>query len=134
MGIIGCLMISVGEYDRGIDLIEKSIEWNKSYPPFFNLFVSLYHFKQKEYMEAYIQAEKIDMPDMVLNNILRASVLTKLGRIKEADILIKTIKGYSVNKTWISREYLQRFFLDRDLVEQLNKGLKSARLSNLSVA
>ncbi len=134
MGIIGCLMISVGEYDRGIDLIEKSIEWNKSYPPFFNLFISLYHFKQKEYMEAYIQAEKIDMPDLVLNNILKASTLTKLGRIKEADALIKTIKGYSLNKTWISREYLQRFFLDRDLVEQLNKGLKSASLTILSVA
>ena len=36
MGIIGCLMISAGEYERGIALIRKSMDRNKSYPAVFS--------------------------------------------------------------------------------------------------
>lgn len=49
IGIVGCLMIGAGEYNRGIVLLKKSMERNKSYPAFFNLFISLYYLKQKNF-------------------------------------------------------------------------------------
>jgi TolB-like protein len=134
MGIIGCLMISAGEYDRGIGLIRRSMERNKSYPAFFHLFTSIYHFKQKEYFLAYQQADKMGMPDLALSIILRVSILTQLGRKADGNAMIRTFRENTSNKSWISKEYIQRFVTDEDLVEQLYNGLKSYKMHTLTVA
>ncbi len=133
-GIIGCLMICAGEYKRGIELISESIDRNKSYPPFFNLFVSLYHFKLKEYAQAYHQVEKSGISELVLNAILRVSILVNMGRKSEAYEMMKVFKGFQINKTWISREQISRFLLDQDLVDNLYKGLKAINVPILTVA
>ncbi len=134
IGIIGCLMICAGEYNRGIELIRESIDRNKSYPPFFNLFVSLYHFKLKEYSQAYHQVEKSGISELVLNAILRVSILVQLGRKSEAFEMMKVFKGFQINKTWITREQISRFLLDQDLVDNLYKGLKAINVPVLTVA
>ncbi len=134
IGIIGCLMISAGEYNRGIELIRESIDRNKLYPPFFNLFVSLYHFKLKEYSLAYQQVEKSGISEFVLNAVLRVSILVNMGRKSEAYEMMKVFKGFQINKSWISREQISRFLLDEDLVENLYKGLKTINIPMLTVA
>ncbi len=134
VGIIGCLMICAGEYTRGIELIRESIDRNKSYPQFFNLFVSLYHFKLKEYSQAYLQVEKSGISELVLNAILRVSILVHLGRKAEAYEMMKVFKGFQINKTWISRDQISRFLLDEDLVDNLYKGLKAINIPILTVA
>jgi TolB-like protein len=134
MGIIGCLMIGAGEYSRGIGLIKKSIDRNKSYPPIFNLFISLYHFKLKEYDQAWLQVEKMGMPDLILNIILRISILSHVGRKEESDILMKTLMLHPFNKVRITKELIQGFLLDPELVDQLYKGLKSVKIPILTVA
>ncbi len=83
MGIIGCLLIGAGEYDRGIALIRKSMERNKSYPLFFHLFTSLYHFKQKEYFLAYQQAEKMGMPDLGIEYSIAYCHLIPIGQKRQ---------------------------------------------------
>ena len=134
IGIIGCLMICAGEYNRGIELIGESIDRNKSYPPFFNLFVSLYHFKLKEFPQAYHQVEKSGISELVLNAILRVSILVHMGRKSEAFEMMKIFKGFQINKTWITREQISRFLLDQDLVDSLYKGLKAINVPILTVA
>jgi len=134
IGIIGCLMICAGEYNRGIELIRESMDRNKSYPHFFNLFVSLYHFKLKEYSLAYQQVEKSGISDLVLNAVLRVSILVNMGRKSEAFEMMKVFKGFQINKTWITREQISRFLLDQDLVENLYKGLKAINVPVLTVA
>jgi TolB-like protein len=133
-GIIGCLMICVGEYDQGITLIRESIDRNKSFPPFFNLFISLYHFKLKEYTLAYELVEKSLISGLVLNAVLLVSVLAHMGRKSEAYEMMKTFSGYQINKTWVTREHISRLLLDRDLVDHLYKGLKSVNIPVLTVA
>jgi len=133
-GVIGCLMIAVGEYNRGIGLIRKSIELNKSFPSFFSLFIGIYHFKLREYPMAYQQVERMGLPDLILIKILRISILSEMGRTAEADELMETLKVNPLNKTWISKEYISRLFIDQSLVEQLYKGLKSANIPLLTVA
>jgi TolB-like protein len=133
-GIIGCLMIGMGEYNTGMSLIGKSISRNKTFPAVFNLFISIYHFKRKEYTLAYEFSEKTARPDLVLSRLLSISSLMHMGRRGEADSMIKMLKGFSLNKAWTSREYISRFLPDQDLVEQLYKGLKSSNISLLTVA
>jgi TolB-like protein len=133
-GIIGCLMICVGEYDQGITLIRESVDRNKSFPPFFNLFISLYHFKQKEYALAYELAEKSSISGLVLNAVLLVSILAHMGRKSEAYEMMKSFSGYQINKTWVTREHISRLLLDQDLVDNLYKGLKSAHIPVLTVA
>ena len=134
MGIIGCLLVGAGEYDRGIALIRKSMERNKSYPLFFHLFTSLYYFKQKEYFLAYQQAEKMGMPDLPLNILLRIAILSHLGKKTEVGTLIRLLRTNPSNKIWVSKEYMSRFFSDGELVDNLFKGLKFVKIPLLTVA
>jgi TolB-like protein len=133
-GIIGCLMICIGEYEQGISLIRESIDRNRSFPPFFNLFISLYHFKHKEYALAYQLVDKSGISGLVLNAVLLISILAHMGRKAEAYQMMKTFNGYQITKTWVTREHIGRFLLDQNLVEQLYKGLKSVKVPMLTVA
>ncbi len=134
MGICGCLMITAGEYDRGIELIRLSMNRNKSHPALFKFFISLYHFKQKEYSLAFACSDEMATPDLGLNIILRVAALFHMGRKSEADILAKSLKNHSLNKAWISKEFLNRFLLDEDLVDQIYKGFKFSKIPFLTVA
>jgi TolB-like protein len=133
-GIIGCLMIGMGEYNNGMNLVGKSISRNKTYPDVFNLFISLYHFKRKEYTLAYEFSEKTARPDLILSRLLSVSSLIHMGRKSEADAIVKMLRGFSLNKAWTSREYISRFLPDQDLVEQLYQGLKLSNIPLLTVA
>jgi tetratricopeptide (TPR) repeat protein len=134
MGVCGCLMIAAGEYDRGIELIRNSMSRNKSYPTLFKFFISLYHFKQKEYSLAFAVSDEITIPGLGLNIILRVATLFHMDRKAEADMLAKSLKNHSLNKAWISKEFLNRFLLDEDLVDQIYKGFKSYKIPFLTVA
>jgi len=134
MGICGCLMIAAGEYNRGIELIRNSMFRNKSHPALFGFFISLYHFKQKEYSLAFACSDEMAIPDLGLNIILRIATLYHMNRKAEADILVKSLKSHPLNKTWISKEFLNRFLLDEDLVDQMYKGFKYAKIPFLTVA
>ncbi len=133
-GIIGCLMISAGEYDKGLALLEESMEMNPFFPPIFYLFTSLYHFKQGEYRKALQEIEKTDMSGEMLNILLRISILVKMNRKQEAEMLVSLLKGYPLNGTWVSREFISRFLLDTELVDRLCSGFRPIRLSLLTVA
>jgi tetratricopeptide (TPR) repeat protein len=134
LGIAGCLLITAGEYEQGLELLENSMETNKNFPPIFYLFTGLYRFKHGDYESALQDLEKAGMADDPLNFLLRISVLIQMGRKPEAEILAKTAKHYPLNKVWISREFISRLLLDEDLVEQLSRGFKSIRLPLLTVA
>jgi TolB-like protein len=134
MGICGCLMITAGEYDRGIELIRNSMKRNKSHPALFNFYISLYHFKQKEYPLALACADEMAIPDFGLSVILRVATLSHMGRKTEADLLAKSLKNHSLNKAWISKDFLNRFLLDEDLVDQIYKGFKYSKIPFLTVA
>ena len=134
MGVCGCLMIAAGEYDRGIELIRISMSRNKSYPALFKFFISLYHFKQKEYSLAFACSDEMTIPGPGLNIILRVATLFHMDRKTEADMLAKSLKNHSLNKAWISKEFLNRFLLDEDLVEEIYKGFKTYKIPFLTVA
>jgi hypothetical protein len=57
-----------------------------------------------------------------------------MDRKSEADMLAKSLKNHSLNKAWISKEFLNRFLLDEDLVDQIYKGFKSYKIPFLTVA
>jgi len=133
-GVIGCLMIVVGNYDRGIELIRKSISRNKIHPAIFNLFISLYHFKQKEYPLADQYLDEMGLPDLGLGIILRVSILSLSGRKAEADILMKYSHGRPLNKSWVSKDVVHRFLLDPELVDQIYRGFKASKIPFLTVA
>ena len=134
LGNTGCLMILAGEYDQGLALLEESMEMNKYFPPLFYLFSSLYWFKHKEYAKAMLEVEKSGMAEEALNILLRISILLKMGRKPEAETLVRSLKGYTLNKAWVSSEFISRFLLDSELVDQLTSGFKSVRLPLLTVA
>jgi TolB-like protein len=133
-GITGCLMITAGEYERGLALLEESMETNKNFPPVFYLFTGLHRFKHGDFAGALLDLEKTGMAEEPLNILLRISVLIQMGRKPEAEILAKSTRGYPMNKVWISREFISRFLLDDELVDQLTRGFKSIRLPLLTVA
>jgi tetratricopeptide (TPR) repeat protein len=134
LGIIGCLMITAGEYERGLSLLTESMEMNKNFPSVFYLFAGLCHFKQNNYVTALMILEKTGMSEEPLNILLHISLLVQMGRKPDAEILAKSAGDLALNKVWMSRAYISRFLLDTELVEQLTRGFKSIRLPLMTVA
>ncbi len=134
LGIAGCLLITAGEYERGLAMLEDSMQANKNFPPLFYLFTGLYRFKHGEYETALQDLEKTGMADEPLNFLLRISIFIQMGKKPEAEMLAKSAKNYPLNKVWVSREFISRFLLDEELVDQLTRGFKSIRLPLLTVA
>jgi hypothetical protein len=85
IGMIGCLMIRAGEYDRGIGLINKSIDRNKSYPPTLTFYLSLLS-EAKGLFAGLSAGGKMGMPDLILNIILWISILSQMDRKVESEL------------------------------------------------
>jgi TolB-like protein len=135
MGQVGCLMIIAGEYERGIELLEKSIQLNRLYPSVFNLFYSLYYFRKKDYQHACYWAGKMHTPDFVWPSIIQASGLAHLNKIEESQIILKQIYRSFPDLPFGSKNFIRVFLLDEYLVDDLFKGLELAFLAlNTAVA
>jgi adenylate cyclase len=134
LGISGCLLIAAGEYEQGLALLQNSMDANRNFPPLFYLFTGLYRFKRGDFESALQDLEKAGMTNEPMNFLLRISILVQMGKKHEAEVLAKTVRQFSLNKVWISKEFISRLLLDQELVDQLTRGFKSIRMPLLTVA
>jgi TolB-like protein len=130
---IGFGLICVGEYDKGVKLIERSMNLNKYYPSWLNIGISLYHFKRKEYELAYSWAKKMKSSDIAWDSLICASSLAHLNNKKEAASVIKWFLKSAPDHLSIVNHFFRMLVFDEGLVKDLFEGLRMAGLHMLSV-
>ena len=134
MGSAACIMICLGEYERGMKWLSKAIHLNPSYPPAFNLCMALYYLKKKNYEAALQWSEKMNSTSLIWLSIIRITALANLATPKSRMTLSEVPEEEIRELSAVTRETLGKSLLDNELVDRLFKGLKGAKLPLLTVA
>jgi len=134
MGLAACIMICAGDYEKGFKGLTKSMQLNTSYPPAFNFCMALYFIKKKNFDLALQWIEKLSYSSLIWFNMIRIVAYAGQGKHQLSTALSEMTEDQTRELAALTRETLGKFLLDADLVEQLFKGLKNAKLPLLTVA
>lgn len=132
-GTLGVGCIFHGEFERGVKILEDSIELNPYFPWYFSMGMSLYYFHKKEYEEALYWAERMQMPTALWDPLLRTACYAKLDRLEDAQKSAEALKVVlpvqsNGNRNQV-RDVLSMLFFSKELVDQLEDGLLKAGLN-----
>jgi len=132
-GTLGVGLIFHSEIERGIKILEDSIELNPYFPWYFNMGMSVYYFHKQEYEEALYWAERMQMPAALWDPLICTVCYVKLGRMedarKSAEALKLLLPVHADGKSTRVRDVIHMLFSADELREQLIDSLRSAGLS-----
>ena len=126
--LAGCAIqtTSVEAYDVGWDLVERAKKLNPHYPGWYHFANYLVHFGNERYEEAWAEAQKIHIEGLFWHPILRAAILGKLERVKEAAVFIDELVQMKPEFPKRSKEYLKLLFITDKHVQMIWDGLQKA--------
>jgi adenylate cyclase len=128
--LTGCAVAttSVGAYDMGCEFIKRAKQLNPHYPGWYHLINYWVHFGNEQYEEAWTEAQKIHVEGLLWHPLFRASILGKLGRVKEAEAYINELLQIKPEFPKRPREYIKLLFVLDAHVEMIWDGLVKAGL------
>ncbi|MBZ5857619.1 tetratricopeptide repeat protein [Flavihumibacter profundi] len=126
MGAIGFCLICCGEYDRGFKLLDESIHLNPYYQWWFNGGLGFYHFEKKNYADSIYWAEKMNMPGVPWELLLKTASLAELDQMAEAQKCGEQLMQQFPFLKDKLREYTGAFINDEQFLQNLHKALLKA--------
>jgi len=130
VGAMGFVLICAGEFDRGFRLLSDSIQQNPYCAWWFNAGFVLYFLYKKEYPKALHWAEKIDMPQLFWDPLLKASVFGHLNRLQQANKNVRLLSQIIPDAGDKVKNIIESFLLSPDLTDEMLAGLKKAGLKS----
>lgn len=121
-GLAGFMMICVGKYARGLQLLLKAFHQNSVLPWYCNLGFALYYYHDKKFDQALgwiYRAVNLEIP---LVFIVRLALLAEISNYRE----IKELEASTPEVLDNSDSFLKQFILDEELRKQLLHSLKLA--------
>jgi TolB-like protein len=128
MGILGFHLALYGEWEQGKALLDKAMDYNIGFPPFFYGATTLYYYRKYDYAKAFKEARNYDVPSLFWGPMLRASVLGQLHRKNEAQPEIQHLKSLKPDFESKADYLISRFVKEETLVDHILDGLQKAGL------
>jgi TolB-like protein/Tfp pilus assembly protein PilF len=125
-GAMGFVLICCGEYENGYKMLDESVQLNPYYQWWFNAGFSFYFFHQGEYANAFYWAEKINMPDVAWELILKIAACIEMDLKETSQQYALKLKTEFPVIVSILPTYLHAFLQDQTLVAKLENALKKA--------
>jgi adenylate cyclase len=122
----GWLLALIGEWDRGLEVLEPQLEIQPGYPPWLHHAPFLHRYRRREYEAALESSLQFSMPELLWDPIDRAAVLGQLGRSSEAGKAVDEILGIQPKFADDPRRFLNCFIFTDDLVDHVLDGLMKA--------
>lgn len=122
----GWLLALIGEWDRGLGILEPQLESQPGYPAWLHHAPFLHHYRRREYEAALGSALDFCMPELLWGPIDRAAVLGQLGRSGEAKKAIDELLSLQPKFADDPRRFLNCFIFTDDLVDHILEGLTKA--------
>ncbi len=126
LAFMGVLISHGGEWDRGVAIVQRSMELNPHHPGWY-LFPRFFdHYRKREFEQALATAKRMNMPEDFWTHAVTAAASGRLGRKEDAraalDALGSLMPGYreELGPT------LGLWILDAAVVEQVMEGLATA--------
>ena len=91
VGAMGFVLTCAGEFERGFEFLNDCVMHNPYFPWWFNVGFAFYFLYKKEYQQAFRWAEKIHMPELLWDPMMKATALGHLDRNEEAGNHLKLL-------------------------------------------
>jgi len=131
MGAMGFGLICCGEYEKGFKMLDESINLNPYYQWFFNGGIGFYYFKKDEFADTMYWAEKMNMPNVPWELLLKTASLAEMNRIDDArNCCCKLLQDFPFLRN-VLEDYVKAFLQDKLLVEKLYNALLKAGIKEL---
>jgi Tfp pilus assembly protein PilF len=128
--VAGCgfFLALVGEWERGMGLVEKAMHLNPHHPPLYHFPFFLNYYRQGLYPEALREAMRINTPGLMWDPLSRAAALGQLGLKKEAEVAVRELLALQPNLSTQGYELMHRVLFSDENVDILVEGLRTAGL------
>lgn len=127
-GAIGFYLCLFGEWERGMALLEDSMQLNQTFPNWFYGPIVLSHYRRNDYARAYEEAAKYSMPNNFWGPMLRAATLGQLNRAEDARSECATLFALRPDFRERGGELIRRYVKEEHLVRHIVEGLNKAGL------
>jgi adenylate cyclase len=131
VGVAGWHMMLYGEWDRGRTLLNKGMKLNPYHPTWFHLAPYMDYYLRGEYEKALAEALKFNFPELYLDPVMRAAVLSRLGRQREAKTAVDQLLKLAPDFATQGRSMIRRYVRVDKLVDKIIEGLRRAGLADL---
>ena len=128
VGGMGFVLICAGEFERGFQLLNDSMLHNRYGPWWFNLGFGFYFLHKKDYREALHWAEKVEMPELFWDPLLKTVALGHLNRSEDAGRMLNQLTQLMPDAAIQMPSILESFLLSKDLNNEILEGLNKAGL------
>jgi len=126
LGACGFFIALYGDWDRGKLLLDRAMANSIGYPRWYHGATTAFHYRKKEYKNAYQEALQYDVPGLFWGPMLR---LACLGQLNTKDGLSKNLEELKALKPDFSekaRDLISRYMKEEALVEHIMEGLRKA--------
>lgn len=128
MGAMGFAFVCAGEFEKGYQLLNTSVQFNPYYPWWFNIGFLGYHLSRKDYLEAFQWALQIQMPGVLWDPLLKAAILGHLQQQNQAAEQLQIMAQFIPLTIHDASQMVGAFFLSTELNDNIMDGLKRAGL------
>lgn len=128
VGVNGWNMVLLGEFEKGLSIMERGIKLNPYYPSYFHLAYFLDHLHRGKFEQALNDAERLNLPNLFWDPLLRTIALTKLGRLDEAKVKLQEVIELRPDFEQRTRFYIKCYIFPDELVDEIIESLKLAGL------
>lgn len=129
LGALAFHLSLYGDWERGKKILDDLMNTSIGYPLYFHGSTMLYYYRQKEYQQALVEANRYAMPEIFWGFMLRAAVLGQLGRIEDARTEITNLKHLKRDFESKGRELISRYVKEGKLVDHILEGLRKAGMA-----
>jgi adenylate cyclase len=128
VGAAGTWLGLVGEYERGIDHIHRSMKMAPSYPGWFHFIPFAKNYRRGDYEQALIEVDKMNLPDWFWKPLVHAATLGQLDRIEQARAAYNELLTFKPDFDAKAAYFINALLMDEVLIEGLFEGLAKAGL------
>jgi TolB-like protein/Tfp pilus assembly protein PilF len=126
MGAMGFCLICCAQYERGFKMLDESIQLNPYYQWWYNGGISFYYFHKEAFVDAIYWAEKMNMPHIPWELLMKTAALAEMNNLSEAKQHYTELNKRFPYLQNILEGYLGAFLQDELLVAKLYKALMKA--------
>jgi TolB-like protein/Tfp pilus assembly protein PilF len=124
----GMRLAMMGQWERGISLIDEAIARNPAHPGWYHTAPALNFYRQGRYAEALEEARQIDAPGWVHNHTVLAMIYGQLGQEEEARAAARSILELDPDFEENAWYELQLRNIPEQIADHMVEGLRKAGL------
>jgi adenylate cyclase len=131
VGVAGWHTMLLGEWERGLALMERGMKLNPYHPSWFHLATFINSYRREDFEDAFSEALKFNSPELFWDPVMRAVAHVQLGREREARTAVGELLELAPDFASRGRRLIGNYVKVNHLTDRIIEGLRKAGLADI---